>query len=155
MRCSSEESFNCTTTNQTSNETNQTPDCFQQKCKQQLEISNKKKVEVIFKNLTSYIDCCHDKCQPKYVNAQSGCDQKKLCVEMFGFQKDEIKAPFLLIWIILLVFGILNLIGNALVICNKLYRFQSQQQTKKEIRIYRNLVFNLSSADFLMCIYLL
>ena len=55
-------------------------------------------------------------------------------------------------WYIFLVLGILSLVGNMVVIYNKIVSLRKNKN--KEIQIYHTLVLNLSLADLLMGLYL-
>ena len=57
-------------------------------------------------------------------------------------------------WYIFLLLGFLALLGNAIVICDKIKSLRKIQNKHKEIHIYHALVFNLALADVLMGVYL-
>ena len=57
-------------------------------------------------------------------------------------------------WFICLILGIICLLGNMVVIYNKVNRLLKKQIIDKEIQIYYMLVLNLALADLLMGIYL-
>ena len=57
-------------------------------------------------------------------------------------------------WYIILVLGLLSLIGNIVVIYDKVVSLRKFQNKDKEIQIYHTLVLNLSLADLLMGLYL-
>ena len=57
-------------------------------------------------------------------------------------------------WFIFLVLGLLSLVGNLVVIYDKIISVNERQNKEKEIQIYHALVLNLSLADLLMGIYL-
>ena len=57
-------------------------------------------------------------------------------------------------WGIFLALGILSLIGNIIVIFDKITRLRKSQNKGKEVQIYYILVLNLATADLLMGIYL-
>ena len=57
-------------------------------------------------------------------------------------------------WFLLLILGLLCLLGNSVVIVDKIISFRKKQQKDKEIQIYHILVLNLALADLLMGIYL-
>ena len=57
-------------------------------------------------------------------------------------------------WYIFLVLGLLSLVGNMVVIYDKIVSLRKFQNKHKEIQIYHTLVLNLSLADLLMGLYL-
>ena len=57
-------------------------------------------------------------------------------------------------WYIFLVLGLLSLVGNMVVIYDKIVSLRKFQNKHKEIQIYHTLVLNLSLADSLMGLYL-
>ena len=57
-------------------------------------------------------------------------------------------------WYIFLVLGLLSLVGNMVVIYDKIVSLREFQNKNKEIQIYHTLVLNLSLADLLMGLYL-
>ena len=57
-------------------------------------------------------------------------------------------------WSIFLVLGLLSLVGNMVVIYDKIVSLRKFQNKHKEIQIYHTLVLNLSLADLLMGLYL-
>ena len=57
-------------------------------------------------------------------------------------------------WYIFLVLGLLSLVGNMVVIYDKIVSLRKFQNKKKKIQIYHTLVLNLSLADLLMGLYL-
>jgi len=57
-------------------------------------------------------------------------------------------------WPLFVVLGIICLIGNSVVIYDKIINLCKRQNKEKEIQIYHTLVLNLSLADLLMGIYL-
>ena len=57
-------------------------------------------------------------------------------------------------WYIFLVLGLLSLVGNMVVIYDKIVSLRKFQNKHKEIQIYNTLVLNLSLADLLMGLYL-
>ena len=57
-------------------------------------------------------------------------------------------------WYIFLVIGLLSLVGNMVVIYDKIVSLRKFQNKSKEIQIYHTLVLNLSLADLLMGLYL-
>ena len=56
-------------------------------------------------------------------------------------------------WYIFLVLGLLSLVGNIVVIYDKIVSLRKFRNKDKEIQIYHTLVLNLSLADFLMGLY--
>ena len=56
-------------------------------------------------------------------------------------------------WYIFLVLGLLSLVGNIVVIYEKIVSLRNFQNKHKEIQIYHTLVLNLSLADLLMGLY--
>ena len=57
-------------------------------------------------------------------------------------------------WYIFLVLGLLSLVGNMVVIYDKIVSLRKVKNKNKEIQIYHTLVLNLSLADLLMGLYL-
>ena len=57
-------------------------------------------------------------------------------------------------WYIFLLLGFIALVGNFIVIYDKIMNLRKNQNKDKEIRIYHTLVLNLAFADLLMGIYL-
>ena len=57
-------------------------------------------------------------------------------------------------WYIFLVLGFVALVGNIVVIYDKIINLRKNQDKNKEIQIYYSLVLNLAFADLLMGIYL-
>ena len=57
-------------------------------------------------------------------------------------------------WYIFLVLGILSVVGNMVVIYDKIVSLREFQNKNKKIQIYHTLVLNLSLADLLMGLYL-
>ena len=57
-------------------------------------------------------------------------------------------------WFFLLIFGLLCLLGNIFVICDKTKRLIKTVKPDKEIQIYQTLVLNLALSDSLMGVYL-
>ena len=57
-------------------------------------------------------------------------------------------------WYIFLVLGLLSLVGNMVVIYDKIVSLRKFQNKNKKIQIYHTLVLNLSMADLLMGLYL-
>ena len=57
-------------------------------------------------------------------------------------------------WFLLLIFGLLCLLGNGIVIFDKIISLRKKQHKDKEIQIYHILILNLALADLLMGIYL-
>ena len=57
-------------------------------------------------------------------------------------------------WYIFLVIGLLSLVGNMVVIYDKIVSLRKFQNKSKEIQIHHTLVLNLSLADLLMGLYL-
>ena len=57
-------------------------------------------------------------------------------------------------WFGLLIFGLLCLLGNIFVICDKTKGLIKTVKTEKEIQIYQTLVLNLALSDSLMGVYM-
>ena len=57
-------------------------------------------------------------------------------------------------WYFVLILGLLCLLGNSVVILDKIISLRKKQLKDKEIQIYHTLVLNLALADLLMGIYL-
>ena len=57
-------------------------------------------------------------------------------------------------WFVLLILGLLCLLGNIFVICDKTKRLIKTVKSEKEIQIYQALVLNLALSDLLMGVYL-
>ena len=58
------------------------------------------------------------------------------------------------IWFSLLIVGLLCLLGNIVVILDKIISLRKKQHKDKEIQVYHTLVLNLALTDLLMGIYL-
>ena len=57
-------------------------------------------------------------------------------------------------WILLLIFGLISVFGNAVVMYYKIKCLWKKCNRRKQVQIYNALVFNLSFSDLLMGIYL-
>ena len=57
-------------------------------------------------------------------------------------------------WFVFLILGLLCLLGNIFVVCDKTKRLIKTVKSEKEIKIYQTLVLNLALSDLLMGVYL-
>ena len=71
-----------------------------------------------------------------------------------GRDANDVNSLVTSAWFVLLIFGLLCLLGNIFVICDKTISL-IKTKTEKEIQIYRTLVLNLALSDSLMGVYLI
>jgi len=136
------------------------------------QVSNSKDVEILLAHINWRISTasCEQSCynftystyQFYDVCSDSSCCLSDSIDDLLRFStqcnnascKSVINSYVITKWYIFLVLGLLSLVGNVIVIFDKIMSLRKKHNKNKEIQIYHTLVLNLAIADVLMGIYL-
>jgi len=98
-----------------------------------------------FENVCSNSSCCFsDSIDDLFFSSIQCGDKCSKTINSFAIRT----------WYLLSILGLICLIGNFIVIYDKLINFQTKQDKCKEVQIYHALVLNLALSDLLMGVYL-
>ena len=99
-----------------------------------------------FQNICYNSSCCFTNSLDDVLQSSSSCGSRS-CT-------DSVNSQSTAQWYGLLIFGLLCLLGNVFVVCDKIISLLKKQNIEEEVQIYYTLVLNLASADLLMGVYL-